>query len=202
MSFNKKAFRKRLKQIIKEELEVVLTNEEVGDFFGEDVRQQIEEAGFFPDSAKEEEAEAADLSAQAGSVNVEPMEEDLDESNAVDASDALTGRVPDAGAQMLEQSIGDLLDPESEFYEGLSGEELERAMPSPIVRNVLETVYNFIMGGRMGEAVESGEEKERPKQVTPQSIAALKRRVGRGRGVGMGSPKGAHRGKKPSQFDR
>ena len=43
MSFNKNAFRKRLKQIIKEELEVVLTNEEVGDFFGEDMRkfQQI-----------------------------------------------------------------------------------------------------------------------------------------------------------------
>tara|TARA_R110002072_G_scaffold302290_1_gene484605 strand:+ start:404 stop:940 length:537 start_codon:yes stop_codon:yes gene_type:complete len=171
-----------LKQIIKEELEVVLTNEEAGEIFGEDVQAQLE----------------AD---EAG----------VDESNAVDASDALTGRVPDAGAQMLEQSIEDLLDPESEFYEGLSDEKddietspLERAVPSDVVRNVLETVYNFIMGGRMGEAVESGEEKERPKpkQVTPQSIAALKGRVGRGRGVGMGSPLGAHRGKKPSQFDR
>ena len=49
----------QLKKLIKEELEVILTNEEVGDFFGEDVQRQIEEAGFFPDSAKEEEAEAA-----------------------------------------------------------------------------------------------------------------------------------------------
>ena len=66
----------QLKKLIKEELEVILTNEEVGEFFGEDVQRQIEEAGFFPDSTKEEEAEAAELSAQAGSVNVEPMEED------------------------------------------------------------------------------------------------------------------------------
>jgi hypothetical protein len=32
-----------LKQIIKEELEVILTNEEVEEMFGEEVRQQIEE---------------------------------------------------------------------------------------------------------------------------------------------------------------
>jgi hypothetical protein len=165
----------QLKKLIKEELEVILTNEEVGDFFGEDVQRQIEEAGFFPDSAEEEEAEAADLSAQAGSVNVEPMEEDLDESNAADASDELTGRVPDAGAQMLEQSIEDLLDPESEFYEGLSGEELERAMPSPIVRNVLETLYNFIMGGRMNEAADSDEKKEKLPRVAPKDIDRLRR---------------------------
>ena len=169
----------RLKQIIKEELEVVLTNEEAGEIFGEDVQAQLE----------------AD---EAG----------VDESNAVDASDELTGRVPDAGAQMLEQSIEDLLDPESEFYEGLSDEKddiktspLERAMPSPVVRNVLETLYNFIMGGRMGEAVDKEEDKEvvRTTRVTPQSIAALKQRTR----VGKGAPKGgAPRGKTPSQFNR
>ena len=95
----------QLKQIIKEELEVVLTNEEVGDFFGEDVRQQIEEAGFFPDSAKEEEAEAADLSAQAGSVNVEPMEEDKHKGEGSMARSQLAraGEI----AHMLEKMIGD-----------------------------------------------------------------------------------------------
>ena len=95
----------QLKQIIKEELEVILTNEEVGDFFGEDVRQQIEEAGFFPDSAKEEEAEAADLSAQAGSVNVEPMEEDKHKGEGSMARSQLAraGEI----AHMLEKMIGD-----------------------------------------------------------------------------------------------
>jgi uncharacterized protein with von Willebrand factor type A (vWA) domain len=181
MSSNNKTLRKRLKQIIKEELEVVLTNEEVGDFFGEDIQAKLEEGvpggGPMANPAETEEAEAAQASAErgSGSVNVEPMEEDLDESNAADAADELTGRVPDAGAQMLEQSIEDLLDPESEFYEGLSGEELERAMPSPIVRNVLETLYNFIMGGRMEEAADSDEEKERLPRVAPKDIDRLRR---------------------------
>ena len=43
-----------LKQIIREELEVVLTNEEAGEFFGEKVQHQLEE-----DEAKVEEACAA-----------------------------------------------------------------------------------------------------------------------------------------------
>ena len=49
----------QLKKLIKEELEVILTNEEVGDFFGEDVQAKLEEGGgFFEDSAEEEEGEA------------------------------------------------------------------------------------------------------------------------------------------------
>ena len=95
----------QLKKLIKEELEVILTNEEVGDFFGEDVQRQIEEAGFFPDSAKEEEAEAADLSAQAGSVNVEPMEEAGHKGEGTMARSQLarTGEI----SHMLEKMIGD-----------------------------------------------------------------------------------------------
>ena len=95
----------QLKKLIKEELEVILTNEEVGDFFGEDVQRQIEEAGFFPDSAKEEEAEAAELSAQAGSVNVEPMEEDKHKGEGAMARSQLarTGEI----SHMLEKMIGD-----------------------------------------------------------------------------------------------
>jgi len=95
----------QLKKLIKEELEVILTNEEVGDFFGEDVQRQIEEAGFFPDSTKEEEAEAAELSAQAGSVNVEPMEEDKHKGEGAMARSQLarTGEI----SHMLEKMIGD-----------------------------------------------------------------------------------------------
>ena len=95
----------QLKKLIKEELEVILTNEEVGDFFGEDVQRQIEEAGFFPDSDKEEEAEAADLSAQAGSVNVEPMEEAGHKGEGTMARSQLarTGEI----SNMLEKMIGD-----------------------------------------------------------------------------------------------
>ena len=37
-----KITRAKLKQIIKEELQVVLTNEEVEEMFGEDVRAQVE----------------------------------------------------------------------------------------------------------------------------------------------------------------
>tara|TARA_R100000808_G_C2083825_1_gene106725 strand:- start:145 stop:669 length:525 start_codon:yes stop_codon:yes gene_type:complete len=152
----------RIRQIIKEELEVVQSTLKEG-------------GGFFDDSTQEEEAEAAEISAATSGEPFKDVTEDLGESNAADAADELTGRVPDAGAQMLQQSIEDLLDPESEFYEGLSGEELERAMPSPIVRNVLETLYNFIMGGRMDEAADSDEKKEKLPRVTSKDIDRLRR---------------------------
>jgi hypothetical protein len=38
-----KITRERLKQIIKEELQVTLTNEEAGEMFGEEVQQELEE---------------------------------------------------------------------------------------------------------------------------------------------------------------
>ena len=48
----------KIRQIIKEELEVILTNQEVGDLFGEDVQAKLEEGGgFFEDSEQEESAE-------------------------------------------------------------------------------------------------------------------------------------------------
>ena len=159
MSFNK-ALRKKLKQIIKEELEVVLTNEEVGDFFGEDIQAKLDEGvpggGMMANPAETEEAEAAELSAEKGSVNVEPMEE----SNAADAADELTGRIPDAEMVQVIQSIEDLLhDPE--LSQGLSDEQ----------RNELETIYNFIMKGRMGEATDPDEE-ERAKRIAKAARGA------------------------------
>ena len=47
----------QLKQIIKEELEVVLTNEEAGDLFGEEVQKQLDD-DMIDDALKEESGEA------------------------------------------------------------------------------------------------------------------------------------------------
>ena len=43
MNTKMKITKAKLKQIIKEELEVTLTNEEAAEMFGEDVREQLEE---------------------------------------------------------------------------------------------------------------------------------------------------------------
>ena len=154
----------KLKKLIKEELEVILTNEEVGDFFGEDIQAKLEEGipggGMMANPAETEEAEAAELSAEKGSVNVEPMEE----SNAGEAAEALTGKIPDAEIAQVVQSIEDLLhDPE--LSQGLSDEQ----------RNELETILNFILKGRMGEGVEDDEE-EMHKRIAKQARAAAETR--------------------------
>jgi len=156
-----KLTKSKIRQIIKEELEVVLTNEEVGDFFGKKVQAKLEEivpgGGMMANPTQTVSAEAEEEAAAQTGEGGGDVYKIATESNAADAADELTGRVPDAGAQMLEQNIEDLLDLESEFYQGLSDEEddtktspLERAMPSPVVRNVLETIHNFILKGRMG----------------------------------------------------
>ncbi len=167
MSFNKNAFRKRLKQIIKEELEVVLTNEEVGDFFGEDIQAQLEEGvpggGMMANPAETEEAEAAELAAQQSGDGGD-VYKIATESNAADAADELAGRIPPAELVQVVQSIEDLLhDPE--LSQGLSDEQ----------RNELETIYNFIMKGRMGEGVEDDEE-EMHKRIAKQARAAAETR--------------------------
>ena len=87
----------KIRQIIKEELEVILTNEEVGDFFGEDVQAKLKEGGgFFEDSAEEEEAEAAEVAASTSGEPYKDVSGGLGESNAADAADELTGRIPEA----------------------------------------------------------------------------------------------------------
>tara|TARA_R110002050_G_scaffold77602_8_gene165551 strand:+ start:1153 stop:1737 length:585 start_codon:yes stop_codon:yes gene_type:complete len=53
----KKITKAKLKQIIKEELEVVLTNEEVEEMFGEDVRAQVEESEQARDQRKMDAAQ-------------------------------------------------------------------------------------------------------------------------------------------------
>tara|TARA_R110000824_G_scaffold346297_1_gene533099 strand:- start:399 stop:794 length:396 start_codon:yes stop_codon:yes gene_type:complete len=76
----------QLKQIIKEELEVILTNEEAGEFFGDNVQRQLEEdeaaaeqGGFFSSSAEEEAAEGEQAEPGAIASLAEDMEEaDID----------------------------------------------------------------------------------------------------------------------------
>ena len=151
----------KIRQIIKEELEVILTNEEVGDFFGEDVQAKLEEGGgFFEDSAEEEEGEAAEIAAATSGEPYKDVSGGLGESNAADAADELTGRIPDAQLTQVIQSIEDLLhDPE--LSQGLSDEQ----------RNELETILNFILKGRMGEAADPDEE-ERDMRIAKAARAA------------------------------
>jgi len=138
-----KLTKSQLRQIIKEELEVVLTNEEVGDFFGEDVQRKLEEEDegedFYGDSAAEEEGEAAEI---AGATSGQPYKDvsgGLGESNAADAADELTGRIPDAELTQIIQSLEELLN-DPELSQALSDDQ----------RIELETIHNFILKGRMG----------------------------------------------------
>ena len=229
-----------LKKIIKEELEVVLTNEEAGEFFGEDVQAQLEadEAGVDEGKHKGEGTMARSQLARTGEIAnmLEKMigddtnlpewveskvtkaqdylssvlnymrGEDLvdagDAAREMKAAAAVVNRGPLQEADEAEKiaRLEDAIDNARELVANpdLSADQKEKASE---VLNKLETRYDHIMSGRVKQEADNPEE-ERPKRVTPQSIAALKRRVGRGRGVGMGAPKGAHRGKKPSQFDR
>jgi hypothetical protein len=148
-------------------------------------RGPLEEGGFFQDATAEESAEAAELAAQ------QPGEE------GGDVYKIATESQGEREAEMIAR-LEDAIENARDLVASLPKDQREEAAE---VLNRLETRYDHIMSGRVKQEADDPEE-ERPKRVTPQSIAALKRRVGRGRGVGMGSPKGAHRGKKPSQFDR
>ena len=148
----------KIRQVIKEELEVILTNEEVGDFFGEDVQAKLEEDTAF-DPARATAAAAITASEEEGEGGGD-VYKIATESNAADAAYELTGRIPDAQLTQVIQSIEDLLhDPE--LSQGLSDEQ----------RNELETILNFILKGRMGEAVDPDEE-ERAKRIAKAARAA------------------------------
>jgi len=130
----------KIRQIIKEELEVVLTDEEVGDLFGVDVQRKLEEGGgFFEDSAEEEEGEAAEIAAATSGQPYKDVSGGLGESNAADAADELTGRIPDAELTQIIQSLEELLN-DPELSQALSDDQ----------RIELETIHNFILKGRMG----------------------------------------------------
>ena len=148
----------KIRQIIKEELEVILTNEEVGDLFGADVQRKLEEDTAF-DPAREQAAAEVTASEDPGG----DVERIATESNAADAADELTGRVPDAHLTQVIQGIEDLLhDPE--LSQGLSDEQ----------RNELETILNFILKGRMGEAKEREEEGPDEEELQRRTSKAVK----------------------------
>jgi len=176
----------KIRQIIKEELEVILTNEEVGDFFGEDIQRKLEEDEAAEIEAADTDPEEEDKATAAVTASEEGGSQPYKitaESNAADAAEELTSEPVAPDIDQVTQSLEDLLF--GEEGEGLSAETI----------NVLETIYNYILKGKMG--VDEPEEGRLPR-VTDKSIAALKRRTG----IGQGSPRGAASRHKTSQFDR
>ncbi len=81
------------------------------------------------------------------------------------------------------------LDPEDERYD-------------EALRANLEGSAEQLRAMASGDEPEEEEGTVRTKRVTPQSIERVKRSIGRRRGVGMGSPRGAASRHKTSQFDR
>ena len=121
----------RIRQIIKEELEVILTNEEVGDFFGAGVQRKLEAP-----------AEGSD----ADKIATDGVE---------DPTDTM--------ATCLER----IINPENEddVFATLSSQTVEE----------LETLYNFIIGGRVqleADEPKEEEEEERNKRIAKAARAA------------------------------
>jgi len=175
----------RIRQIIKEELEVILTNQEVGDLFGKAVQAKLEEgwpAGAERDEAAEEEGEAESAAALAGGAKADYA--------ASAATPTLEGHDEDASGvhgETIANQIQHLLDTEElspenrAFYENFLSKHIEQT--------------KLAVAKRVG--VDEPEEGRLPR-VTGKSIAALKRRTG----IGQGSPRGAASRHKTSQFDR
>lgn len=160
-----KLTKSKIRQIIKEELEVVLTNEEVGDFFGKKVQAKLEEivpgGGMMANPTQTVSAEAEEEAAAQTGEGGGDVYKIATESNAADAADELTGRVPDAHLTQVIQSIEDLLhDPE--LSQGLSDAQ----------RNELETILNFILKGRMGEAVDKEGDDDEGARIAKHTRAA------------------------------
>ena len=183
----------KIRQIIKEELEVILTNEEVGDFFGEDIQRKLEE-----DEAAEIEAADTDPEAEDKATAAVTASE---EGGSQPYKIATESSMPEAAADLLGEPLPEEY---SEVLHGIRGvlEMEEFADLDSAVREELQALYNDILE-REEAAWAAPEEEEgtiRTKRVTPQSIEKLKR--GSGRGIGMGSPRGAASRHKTSQFDR
>jgi len=98
----------KLKQIIKEELEVVLTNEEVEEMFGEDVRAQVEESEQFRDQQKMDRAQSVagqQMSFEQWVSVVFKMGYEIDD-NSPNPYDAwMSGQTPEEYASMQEKKL-------------------------------------------------------------------------------------------------
>ena len=138
----------RVRQIIREELEVVLTNEEAGELFGEEVQRKLEEGeaaeeqgGFFSDSAEEEAAE--------GEQTMPGAIESLEESEA--ATDAMVN--------CLERIINP--EGDNDIFSTLSAQTIEE----------LETIYDILISGR----IQLEAEESKLPRVAPKDIERLRR---------------------------
>ena len=121
-----------LMQLIKEELEVVLTNEEAGDLFGEDTQRRLEEdeaseekGGFFDDSAAEESAEAATGASEEETGDVEKI-------STSEGMEEAEEDIRDVHGETVANQIQHLLDTETihpedrAFYEDFLQKHIER----------------------------------------------------------------------------
>ena len=118
-------------KLIAEELEVVLTNEEAGELFGEDVQRQLEEdeaaeeqGGFFSDSAEEESAEG---------------------------NQAMPAAIASLGEAMDPAAIDDMREETIRFMQSfISSEEFKKLGPEQQEKfkeelNKIDTIYNYAM---------------------------------------------------------
>jgi len=103
-----KITRAKLKQIIKEELQVVLTNEEVEEMFGEDVRAQVEESEQFRDQQKMGDAQSVagqQMSFERWVAVVFSMGYEIDDSSPNPYDAWMSGQSPEEYANALSEGL-------------------------------------------------------------------------------------------------
>ena len=154
----------KLRQIIKEELEVVLTDQEVVDLFGVEARSSLDEGGFFQDATAEESAEAAEEEGEAESAAALAGGDKAD--LAASAATPTLESKEEKEAEMIAR-LEDAIENARELVANLPDDQ--RAEPDDLL-NKLETRYDHIMSGR----VQNEEEKKLPR-VAPKDIDRLRR---------------------------
>jgi len=138
-----KLTKSQLKKIIKEELEVILTNEEAGEMFGEEVQRQLEE-DMIDDADKEESAEADEEEGEAETAAALAGGDKADyAASAATPTQESADREGDAAeAKMIQRLEGAIK----------NAKELVRDFPdnkeAAKVLNYLETRYHHIMNPR------------------------------------------------------
>jgi carbamoylphosphate synthase small subunit len=144
MRINKMRITKsKLRQIIKEELEVVLTDQEVVDFFGVDTRSNLDEGGFFQDATAEEGAEAAEEEGEAESAAALAGGDKADY-----AASAATPTLESKEADMISK-LEMAIENAKEMVASLSDDDRGFREEAEKVLNHLETRYDHIMKGRI-----------------------------------------------------
>ena len=152
----------RIRQIIKEELEVILTNQEVGDLFGKAVQAKLEEAwpaGAERDEAAEEEGEAESAAALAGG----------------DKANYAASAAPPTLEEIAESDLTDTMASCLERILNPEGEDDVFATLDAHTVGQLETLYDIIISGRVQLEGEDHEE-EKGMRIAKQARAAAEAR--------------------------